>query len=148
MPDIAAVFKSEISRLAKKTVRDQLHPLQSATTSHRRQLAALIKQVAELEREVSRLRRLTPLNAPPRPVESKKIRFVAKGLRSLRDRLDLSAEDFGRLLDVSGQTIYNWESQKTAPRSAQVSAIATLRGIGKKEAMKRLQGLVEESPAE
>ncbi len=148
MPDIAGILKNEISRLAKKTVREQLHPLQSTTVSHRQQLSALKKQVAELQREVSRLSRLMPKKSPSPPAESTKIRFVAKGLRSLRDRLGLSAEDFARLLDVSGQTIYNWESQKTTPRPAQVSAIAALRGIGKKEAMAQLENLAGKTSAE
>lgn len=102
-------YKSEISRLAKKSVRAQLQPLQSTTVSHRQQLSALKTQVAELEREVSRLRRLMQKKSPSRPAKGTKIRFVAKGLRSLRDRLGLSAEVFARLLNVSGQTIYNWD---------------------------------------
>jgi len=56
----------------------------------------------------------------------------------MRSRLDLSAADFGRLLNVGAQTIYNWETEKTKPRPAQLPAIAALRKIGKREARARL----------
>ena len=140
MSDIASLLKSEISRLSKKTIRQHLGPVQAATTSHRRQLAALKKQIAQLEQEVKKLRRVAGSAAPQKlPAEGAKLRFVAKGLKSLRARLGLSADDFGALLGVSGQSVYNWESRKTVPRASQVAAIAGLRGLGKREAQARLE---------
>lgn len=56
----------------------------------------------------------------------------------MRARLDLSAEDFGRLVGVSSQSVYNWEQEKSRPRPAQVAAIAAVRTIGKREALARL----------
>ena len=67
------------------------------------------------------------------------MRFVAKGLRSLRTRLGLSAGDFGTLAGVSGQSIYNWESGKAVPRKSQLAALASLRALGKREAAARLE---------
>ena len=55
-----------------------------------------------------------------------------------RERLGLSAEDFGKLLGVSAQSIYNWEHEKARPRAEQLGKVATLRGIGKREAKVRL----------
>lgn len=150
MPDIAGLLKSEIARLSKKAVRQGLAPLRSASTAHRHQLASLKKQVQALEAEVTRLRRLNssrpgPAKAAASAEDSNgKVRFVAKGLQSLRSRLGLSAEDFGRLIGVSGQSVYHWEAKKTVPRAAQVQAIAGLRGIGKKEALARLEALAAE----
>jgi DNA-binding XRE family transcriptional regulator len=139
MPNIGAVFKNEIARLSKKVVREHLGPIQSATTSHRKQLAALKKQVQALEREVASLRRMaSKVNPKPAVDVSTSHRFNVKGLKSLRSRLGLSAEDFGRLIEVSAQTIYNWEGQKTLPRPKQIAGIASLRGIGKREARARL----------
>jgi DNA-binding XRE family transcriptional regulator len=39
------------------------------------------------------------------------MRFVAKGFKSLRQRLGFSAAQIGKLLGVSEQSIYNWESK-------------------------------------
>lgn len=141
MSDIAALLKSEISRLSKKAIRQAIGPVQSATTAHRRQLAAMKKQISDLEREVKKLRRAASSASLPVPEEGVKIRFVAKGLKSLRMRLGLSAEDLGLLLGASSQSVYNWESKKTTPRPAQVEAIAQLRNVGKKEALERLAAL-------
>ncbi len=57
MPNIASLLKAEITRLARKTVRESFTPLQSASASHRHQLASLKKQVQALEREVARLQK-------------------------------------------------------------------------------------------
>lgn len=68
-------------------------------------------------------------------------RYSAKGLASHRKRLALSAEQFGALLGVSGQSIYKWEAGKARPRAAQLQSIAAIRSIGKREAAKRLEAL-------
>jgi DNA-binding transcriptional regulator YiaG len=70
------------------------------------------------------------------------VRFVAKGLRSQRNRLGLSAGDFGKLVGVSAQSVYNWESESTYPRGEQLSKLAALRGIGKRDAEQRLKQVV------
>src|SRR3546814_14702813 len=98
------------------------------------------KQIAQLEQEVKKLRRVAGSSAAPKVAEAGgKLRFVAKGPKSLRTRLGLSAEELGVLLGASGQSVYNWESQKTVPRATQVAAIAALRGLGKREAHARLE---------
>jgi len=66
---------------------------------------------------------------------------VAKGLRSQRARLGLSAADFGKLIGVSAQSIYNWESEKARPRAGQIARVAQLRLMGKREARGELSKL-------
>lgn len=141
MPNIATLLKSEITRLSKKVVKENIGPIQAASAGHRRQIAALKRQVATLQKELGKLRRLPALRSEPAQTETdgSPPRFQARGLRSLRAKLGLSAEDFGRLAGVSGQSVYNWETEKTAPRQAQVKALASLRSLGKREAMARLE---------
>lgn len=146
MPNLGTVLKNEIIRLANKAARQNLSSIQSASSSQRRQLAALKKQVQSLEKELTRLHRLGKSNsAAPAADDSNKTRFVAKGLVSLRNRLGLGAKEFGLLLGVSAQTVYNWEARKTVPRPAQVTAIAALRSIGKREAQARLDALTADA---
>ena len=140
MPNLASALKGEISRLSTKAARQYVAPVQSVTSALRKQVSVLKKQLQTLEREVAALKRQAARTRPDAvPEGDSKVRFTAKGLRSSRAWLGLSAEDFGRLLDVGQQTIYNWESEKTQPRRAQVPAIAALRKIGKREARARLE---------
>ncbi len=143
MSNVASALKSEISRLSKRVVRQHVAPVQSATAAHRKQLGSLRKQLLELQRQVSALQRAAEKTRPPAeaPAEGSQVRFSAKGLRSLRKRLDLSAEEFGKLVEVTGHTIYSWESEKSSPRSKHLPAIAELRNIGKREARARLEKL-------
>ena len=143
MPNLAVTLKGEISRLSNRAARHHVAPVQSTTTTLRKQVAALKKQLQALEREVAALKRQAVRSEPAAAEELSKARFTAKGLRSLRARLGLSAQDFGRLLDVGQQTIYNWETEKAHPRRSQVPAIAALRKIGKREVRARLAQTAE-----
>lgn len=143
MPDIASLLKAEIVRLSKKTVRQSLAPIQRSTTTHRREIAALKKQIATLERTIAGLRRAQSRQQPAVDAESASARhrFVAKGLRTLRARLGVSQEEFGKLVGVSAQSVYNWERQTARPRPAQLAAIAAVRSLGKRKARQRLEEL-------
>lgn len=74
-----------------------------------------------------------------------RLRFVAKGLRSQRERLGLSAAQFSKLVGVSEQSIYNWERGVTRPRSEQLGVLATLRTVRKREAKVRLEQLANQA---
>ena len=140
MPNIGAVLKDEIERLCRKECRRQVEPLRKAAAGHRRDIAALKRNVVALERQNAvRTRRAAKVAAPQAEHDGRPMRFVAKGLASLRARLGLSAEDLGRLLSVSGQSVYNWEKGKASPRKEQLIALASLRSVGKREAQARLE---------
>jgi DNA-binding transcriptional regulator YiaG len=143
MPNIGALLKEEIARVCRKEIRREVEPVRKTSATYRREIAALKRQVAALERQAAVLARRTAKAAPETTMADpdRPMRFVAKGLVSLRARLGLSAEDFGRLVGVSGQSIYNWEKGKTVPRKEQLTALASLRGIGKREAAARLEAL-------
>ena len=143
MPNLGSVLKEEIIRLSRKESRSQIDPTKKAAIRQRHELAELKRQVAQLVRQVALLSRKT-LGAPavvPADARGKLARFSAKGLQVQRERLGLSAEDFGKLVGVSAQSIYNWEHEKARPRAEQVSKVAALRGIGKREAKARLDRL-------
>jgi DNA-binding XRE family transcriptional regulator len=144
MPNIGAVLKDEIVRLSRKTQKPALSVLQRASADHRRQIAELKRQVASLQRDLARQRKAP--SGPSTVTADSNVathRFQVRGLKSLRARLGLNADDFGKLVGVSGQSIYNWESEKATPRAAQLSALASLRGLGKREVTQRLNGALE-----
>jgi DNA-binding XRE family transcriptional regulator len=137
MASLGTMFKGEITRLSRKEARMQVEPLRKSNATYRRDIAELKRQVSLLQRQLTALGRAAQ-TAPEQPAESKPMRFAAKGLRSLRARLGLSAAEFGQLVGASGQSIYNWESGKAVPRAAQLVALAKARGLGKREAQARL----------
>ena len=141
MPNIVALLKQEFVRLARRESRAENKATRKASALYRRHIAALRRQVATLEGEIALLKRRT-VQAMPVPANStKKVRFAAKGLSAQRSRLGLSAADYGRLIGVSAQSIYNWELGHATPRTEQIKKVAALRGIGKRDAMARLKQL-------
>jgi DNA-binding transcriptional regulator YiaG len=142
MANIASLLKTEIVRLARKEVRKEVQALRKASTTHRREIAALKRANAALERRAKLLARRPPAAGKAEQEEPQsKNRFSAKGLRSMRTRLDLSADQLAKLLGVSMQSVYNWERKVAVPRASQIASIAGLRSVGKKEALQRLEAL-------
>jgi len=145
MGDIAGILREEITRLSRREIRKQMQSTKKATAQHRRHIAALNKKVAQLERQVALLTRQAVRQqqasaaASGNGSPSTKTRFVAKGLRSHRNRLGLSAGEFGRLVGVSANSVYAWESGTTTPREEHLARIVALRVVGKQEAAKRLE---------
>jgi DNA-binding transcriptional regulator YiaG len=139
MPNIAAVLKEEICRLAKKEVKAHVGKTQKAAAQYRRDIAKLRRSLSQQEREIRLLKKRAQEGQPEveeEPAEA--VRFSARSVKAQRSRLGLSAADYGNLVGVSGLTIFNWEHGKSHPRKAQLAALVAVRGIGKREAMLKL----------
>jgi len=143
MPNVATVLKEEISRIARKEIRKEMETLKKNSAQHRRDIASLKRKNTRLERKVALLENkiFSDLTPEVKELEETKLRFTSKGLKSQRQRLGLSANDYGKLVGVSGLTIYNWEKSATRPRKAQLARLAAVRKMGKKEAMAYLDNL-------
>lgn len=143
MPNIASVLKAEIARIARKEARAEVQPSKKASSTYRTDIVALKRRVEALEKELRRLGKAKPIIASESTSEetSTTMRFSANGLAAQRARLGLSAEDCGRLLGTSSQSVYNWEAGKVRPRAKQLPAIAALRKLGKKEAAATLESI-------
>ena len=141
MPNIAVILKEEISRLARKEVRKQTDVMRKASAQYRKEIAELKRRLSDLQRTVNTVAKQAQKEAASIPPSTGKqrVRFSAKGLRSHRNRLGLSAGDYGKLIGVTGQTVYKWENETVRPRAQQVEALAAIRGIGKKEVQARLE---------
>lgn len=139
MPNIASILKAEISRVARKEVRTEIEALKKASAQHRSSIAALRRQVSALEKELRRTvkgagRRASSAEDPAAEEEGLKRRFSAKRLAAHRVKLGISAASYGKLVGVSGQTIYHWEQGKARPRAAQLESLASVRNLGLREA--------------
>lgn len=146
MPNLVSVLKDEIRRLARKEVKSHGDALKRALTQCRRDVAKLRKLVHEQQQKLKFLAAQKSNGRSVRPAADEElagIRYSTRSVRAQRRRLGLSAEDYGKLLGVSGLTVYNWEHGKSRPRKTQITALVAVRGIGKREAMKRLAALDE-----
>jgi DNA-binding transcriptional regulator YiaG len=140
LPNLATALREEIRRLARKELREQVGATVKAAAQHRRDLAELKRQVRRLQRSVGFLegQERRRLGQKPPAEKAEGVRFSAKGVRTHRQRLGLSAKNYGRLVGVSGLTVYHWEAGRSRPRAQQLAALVAVRGLGKREAMKRL----------
>ena len=140
MPNIGTVLKTEISRVSRKEVRGETQALKKSIAQYRSQIADLKRRMHALEQQVKRVGKGSAPAAADDDEAGAQLRFSAKGLAAQRRRLGLSAASVARLLGVSALSVYKWESGKTRPRARQLEAIASLRKMGKREAMAKLEG--------
>ncbi len=143
MPNVAQVLKAEIERIAKKALRAETTSLKKASVTYRSDIAALKRRAHELEQAIRTLGKHAQKAQKSTPAASTldgkpKTRFSPKSLASQRRRLGLSAEDLGRLVGASGQSVYNWETGKARPRDSHLEAIAALKTLGRKAAVAHL----------
>ena len=169
MASLANALKEEISTLARREVRRQTAPAAKAVARYARDIPALKREVQTLEHELASSG--TPLPGPTVPPKtpsdrappsrratsklsatstsakpSPRSQFSGEALKAHRERLGLSADNYGKLLGASGLSIYNWEQGKTRPRKSSVDAWTAIRRIGKREAAKRLASLKTPEP--
>ena len=148
MSNVAIALKQEITRLARKEARSLTRSLYKASAQFRRDIAELKRQNAKARVEIARLERARGEKPGAQTDESgaDRVRFSSASVKSQRRRLGLSAADFGRLIGVTGHTVYSWEHGGSRPRSAQLAAFAALRTIGRREAGKQLEALQQPAP--
>lgn len=139
MTTFANQLKSEIARIAKKEARSETQQLKKASAQYRSDIAALKRHIVALEATLKKLSKGLPqpvLQVEKEPATA--LRFRAGGFASLRKKLDLSAEQMGKLIGVSAQSVYHWEAEKSRPRASQLPAIAAARKLNKKDAWAKL----------
>ena len=173
MATLVNVLKEEIVRLARKEIRKHAAEAAKLTTQVERDVTALKRQVQDLQRKLSapqtqdgpkqttskktgskktaaksRTGKAAGAASTPAAQQSARTPFSSAGLKASRERLGLSADNYGKLIGVSGLSIYNWESGKARPRESNIAALTTIKGIGKREAAKRLEALAKPEASE
>ena len=144
MPNIVSVLKQEIARISKSQAKTLVAPVRKTAVSSRWAVADLKRRVASLEKANKLLQaivdRVAASMPAPSPEAGDKARITAKGMKSLRRRLGLSADELGKLLGITGQAVYALEKSSGAlrVRKATRAAILAIRGIGAREARQRL----------
>ena len=149
MSTFAKSFKDEVTRLARKEAKAAIAPIRKPSGATRSALADLKRRVAALEKDNRRLstmvatlsnqERSTKTDEPA--AGSQAARITGKGIRSLRRKLRLSGELFGKLLGISGPAVYQLEKRNGPLRVHQSTrtAILSIRNLGAREAKARLQ---------
>lgn len=143
MPDIAKFLKEEIRRLARKEIKAQTQTTRKAAIQHRREIAQLKRLILQQEKKIASLqsspqKAVSPVTPAPDAKLPEGYRYSPRSVRSQRKRLKLSAQEFAKLLGVSMQTVYSWEQGRARPRRSQIAALLAARGIGRREAYRRL----------
>ena len=142
MKPLVDALKTEIRRLARKEVKAETTATSQAVAKFRHDIAQLKRELAETRKKLTFLegqerRRIAEPDAPAS--DDGDVRFSARSVKAQRRRTGLSAADYGKLVGVSQLTVYNWENGKSRPRKAQLDALVGLRGIGKREALAKLE---------
>jgi DNA-binding transcriptional regulator YiaG len=142
MARFVSALQEEIRRLARKEVKVLTAVMRRASAKHRRTIAALKRQTRFLVGKVAVLEtqeRKRASTIPTPETTDGQVRFSPGWIKSRRERLKLSAEAYGRLIGVAGLTIYQWEHGKSRPRKAALAKLVSIKDLGRREALHRLE---------
>jgi len=131
MANLATVLKSEIARVARKEARAEVEPLRKANAQYRSAIAQLRRQISGLEKQLKQAKRRVSAAAPTVEPPGTARRFSASRLAAHRTKVGLSAAAYGKLVGMSGATIYLWEQGKSRPSAEQLTKLAALRSLSK-----------------
>ena len=139
MTNIASVLKTEISRIARKEVRAEIESLKKASAQQRSAVAQLRREVADLKKQLRRSSNAAAVDARASKVAEADTprRFSASRLAAHRAKLGLSAAAYGKLVGMSGATIYLWEQGKSRPSAEQLQRLAVVRALSRRAALAR-----------
>jgi len=141
MRNLATALKEEICRLARREIKAQATPTRQAIVQYRHEILRLKRQLRDQQRRIDLLERKRKSRGSSGEADDEHLaglRFSIRSVKAQRRRLGLSAEEYGKLIGVTGLTVYNWEHGRTRPRAAQFEALARVRGISREEAAERL----------
>lgn len=143
MPNLSSILKSEISRLARKELRQEIEPLKRFLLNARSEIAALKKTTRALEQELKLARKAAQKKAVPDAdvPSARKFRFRAAAMKAHRAKIGLTAKDYGLLIGASMLSVYKWEDGKATPMPKMLPGISAVLRLGKREAQRRLASL-------
>src|SRR5580704_16711338 len=117
MAGILPALNDQIRRISRRESRAQIQRTRQTSSRHRRDIAALKRELKALTSRLAQLEKHAPKPAPLAiEGDDSARRFRRDGLKTHRAKLGLSAGDYGKLIGVSALTIYNWEQGKSKPR--------------------------------
>ena len=144
MPNLNQVFREEISRLARREVKQIAEPLQKQIRDLRGKVREQKRELEKLEKELAGKADKERVIAPRTVSEEDDVRIRKGSVKKHRERLGISQREMALLLDVSALTISNWETDRASPSGENRLAFAELRGKGVREVWQRLEMIEEE----
>ena len=146
MADIVSALKDVVRQMARREIRSQVTIARKVVVDQSRDIARLQRLIELQQKKIASLeaggRTVKVVEGVPlgKGESLANARFSVRSVKSQRRRLKLSAEEFGRLLGVTAQTVYNWEQGKVRPRRSQLGRLLGVRRMGRREALRRLEG--------
>ena len=152
MPNLAALLREEISKIARKEVQDQVRELMKTVREQRDALARLEKRIgpakAKAAAKPAAAQPAAKVSEAPAGAKEKQIRISPDTILKHRKRLKLSQAELGKLLNVSTNTVLRWEAGKSKPRGKHLPGLDQLRSISLREVKKLGSAKADAQPAD
>lgn len=143
MTAFSVAFSSEVARVARKEVKDDLASMRKTAAAQRSEIAALRKDVRALVSQVRTLTKVAQRAEPKQPASQpspaaqrggRPFVFRHETLLAKRQGFGMTQAEMGVLLAASSLSVYRWESGKATPRVAQLERIREVLRMGVRQA--------------
>ena len=152
-------FRSEVARIARKEIKDDVASLRKAVMAYRSEIAALKRdnktqaaQIRSMAKAIEKLLSGSEAKAPkPRPpaetANTATVTFSHETLIAKREALGFTQKQMAALIGASSLSVYKWETGKVTPRAAQLERLQAVLKMGVREARAQLANASVEEPA-
>lgn len=143
MSSLITSLKSEIARVARKELKQELLSMRKLLTGHRSEIAALKRQVKAQAVEIKSVKRgskgAAKAAAEQTTDKPRAVRYSATRFAAMRKRFGITQAQLASLLGASALSVHKWEAGAVRPRAAQLERISQIAKLGKREVKARLQ---------
>lgn len=145
MSTLANTLKTEISRLARKELKQELTSMRKALAQQKSEIAALKKQLKSVHSDLQFVKKVrgspaVPTVAAEVAIKSGRVPFGPQKLAAKRAQLGVTQAQMAKILGASTLSYFKWENARVQPRHGQLVKIAEVLQMGKREALAKLAG--------
>jgi DNA-binding transcriptional regulator YiaG len=149
MPNLNLVFRKEVSRIVSRETRAVVDPLIAKLLALKKEIAEQKQMLKVLVENAGLQSKIVSVKDKIKPLPEEalgKVRIGGKLIKKMRTKLKMTRAVLAKMLGVSQNSVYQWESGKVRPRKQVIARLVALRNMGKKDIKKIVVQLKDQAP--
>ncbi len=139
MSNLNLVFRKEVSRIVSRETRGVVDPLVAKVLALKKEIAEQKQMLKVLVENAGLQSKIVSVKDKIKPLPEEALGNVRIGgglIKKMRSKLKMSRVILAKMLGVSQNSVYQWESGKVRPRKQVIARLVALRNMGKKDLKK------------
>ncbi len=149
MSNLNLVFRKEVSRIVSRETRSVVDPLIVKVLALKKEIAEQKQMLKVLVENAGLQNRIVSVKDKIKPIpeeDLENVRIGGKLIKKMRSKFKMTRDVLAKMLGVSQNSVYQWESGRVRPRKQVIARLVALRNMGKKDIRKIVVQLKDQAP--